>query len=362
MEKETENNHLVPRAKEQQTENDHPPSTAEEQQTESDRPAPTAEEEQMENESPAPSVDEQQTENGHPKATEQQSHHNFVHVALELLENADFPEKCDVPQTTFRDNVKRVVDRSLAYVKIFADFCFFGRDENRLKRIREKLQGDDLGELTDFIDQLKTFLEKLQKSYEDVKAATDDFFSTVQKAVQNCRDQERRENVKKNTTRAVGGVATAGLLAAGVGTGVTLSIVAGVFTFGVGTIVGLALTAAGTAVVGTGLAAGTGVATHYTAAHFAGEQSKCEKLNDSCNKVLSSATCMDDQIRALGVEVETIATNLENVQKTRMSHNARPSLVVALDRLLQRFMELDYDTFVALQRELEAKRRDFQPN
>lgn len=304
---------------------------------------------------PVSRADEQQTESDHPRAEEQQSHHYFVAIALELIKNADFPEKCGVTLTTFRDNLKRVIDRSLAYVNIFVDFCFFGRDEDRIKAIKDKIQDDDLGELTDFIDQIKTYLEKLPRSYDDVKSATDDFLLTVQNATENCREQEKSENRKKHATRAVGGAATAGLLAAGVGTGVTLSIIAGVFTFGVGTIVGLAATAAGTAVAGAGLAAGTGVATHLAASHFDEEEKKCEQLSKCCSDLQLSASRMDVQIRVLRSDVELISTTLENVQKTKMSHKSRQTLVVTLNHLLKMFMEIDYDTFVELKRELEAR-------
>ena len=61
------------------------------------------------------------------------------------------------------------------------------------------------------------------------------------------------------------GGAAAGAVVAG---GVTASAVAGVFTFGIGTIVGLGITAGAAAAVGLGsvaAGAGTGVATHYIA-------------------------------------------------------------------------------------------------
>ena len=270
-----------------------------------------------------------------------------------------FPEeKCGISLVTFHEKLKQVHKQSATYAEAVTDLCWFGHDEERVKRIKEKVLSDDFGELDDFLSHLKTFRDTSEKSYESLNKELKDIISTAQKVAQACRKEAEKESRKKKTTRAVGGSAAAGALAAGAATGVALSVVAGVFTFGVGTIVGLALTAAGTAVGGATIAAGTGIATHAIASHFAESEKRLMELSQSFDEVMSCASSMDHAVRSLNVQLESISTNLSNVSTTKTSHEVRSSLIVALDRLWQKFDGFDYEQFSELIEELKKKGSD----
>ena len=114
------------------------------------------------------------------------------------------------------------------------------------------------------------------------------------------RTHGRRVLKKKVAARGVGGTA-AGAAAAGgtaaaagsvVATGVAASAIAGVFTFGIGAIVGLGITAAAAATVGVaGAAAGitTAVATHYIASKYAKSEAEFKRIRGNFDTLLSFA-------------------------------------------------------------------------
>lgn len=292
----------------------------------------------------------------------------FVTVANVFMENTKrkyfkiSTEKCGVSQATLRIKIRKVVDGSAAYVKVFADLCWFGGNKERITRMSEKILYGEVGELTDYIDQLERLLAPSQKSYEGLKEAVQDLLSSADTAVKKCREQEEKENLKKIATRAVGGTLATGAVAAGVAGGVAASIVAGVFTFGVGAIVGLSLTAVAATAAGSGIAAGTGVATHRIASKFAEAEKECMELSQSCSELLSAAESTDEYFSSLGEVLKSISTNLDNVQKTKASYKVPESLTLALECLWKKFEGFDPATIYVIQEDLATKASDFLPN
>lgn len=105
--------------------------------------------------------------------------------------------------------------------------------------------------------------------------------------------------MQKKATRAVGGIATAGVLVAGVGGAVAASFVAGFFTFGIGTVVGLSVTAAVSAVAGTGAAAATGAATPFIVLDRKKLERDFRTMLQSFRQVESHTTRVEDFINTL---------------------------------------------------------------
>ena len=81
----------------------------------------------------------------------------------------------------------------------------------------------------------------------------DEVKATCESAVALSGKTRREAKVKKKTTQVVGGT-VAGVF---FGTGVSLSIAAGVFTLGVGTVIGLGITSGITTLAGAGASLGT---------------------------------------------------------------------------------------------------------
>lgn len=261
-------------------------------------------------------------------------------------------ERCEIRLTTFTDKLQRVHALSLKYAENIADLCWFGRSEERLKIVKDGIARRDFGELSAFLRQLNTFLTLSQESYRNLEAALRDVRLSAETTAQICREEGQKKHRRKIATRAVGGTAAAGVLVAGAATGVTLSVIAGVFTLGIGTIVGLSLTAAGTAAGGAVIATGTGVATHGIATYFEKAEKRLLELSEAFDEVLRCALQLDSCITSFKVQVEAISNNIDNVH---MTDEAGSSTLFALDRLWQRFDGFDNETFNTLHRELERK-------
>lgn len=118
-----------------------------------------------------------------------------------------------------------------------------------------------------FYDDLCSHLTKAKELYSTFKSDCKDASKCAGKAALKCKREGDRLNSNKKVSTAVGG----GLAVAGVGIGVVLSKVAGIFSFGIGTVVGLATTAAVTTTAG--IAAGVETTIYAVDCHLAEKSS-----------------------------------------------------------------------------------------
>lgn len=131
----------------------------------------------------------------------------------------------------------------------------------------------------------------------------------------------------------MGGTAAAGAVVAGTAGGVAASVVAGVFTFGIGTVVGLALTGAASVAAGAGVAATTAVATHLIAEGFEEAERDFKSLNHSFNDLYSEASSMLETVCQIKTYLETVVTSRDNLERTMKTYQSRSSVTTALDHL-----------------------------
>ena len=116
------------------------------------------------------------------------------------------------------------------------------------------------------------------------------------KAAGVCSTKAREAKLKKHAARAIGGTGAA--VVAGTATGIGLSVVAGVFTFGIGIVVGLGVTAAGAGVAGVGIGATSVVTTCYISSIFEDAQ---KQIAGSFNNLAGYLLRLDEQV----LQVET---------------------------------------------------------
>ena len=144
----------------------------------------------------------------------------------------------------------------------------------------------------------------------------------------------RRVPKKKVAARCVGGTAAGAALAGGtaaaaggvVATDVAASAIAGVLTFGIGTIVGLGITAATAATVGVaGAAAGitTAVATHYIASKYAKSEAEFKRIRGDFDTLLRFAFSLKEEMAKIHTVRENVAAKADSIlycaDRTNMS-------------------------------------------
>lgn len=241
------------------------------------------------------------------------------------------------------DELKQAVHKYYLFVDNINDFFMYGRDESRMKRINQGIERDDCRELHDFTDRLKRYLAAAERYYEESSTALERVRTTSKKGAEDSRVHSSEAKTKKNVARVVGGTAAAGTIAAGgsvaaaATAGVIVSIAIGVCTGGVGTVVGVTLTAVGSFVGGVALGTSIGAGTHVIASEFKELEKTFNGLTDSFNKVHRSATSVLDKLMTMNDALDAISRNIDDVNYVREHHRVTATLRSEMDRLRERF-------------------------
>ena len=185
----------------------------------------------------------------------------------------------------------------------------------------------DLTPLCNLMAKLDELLKMVENKYLELEGAFNAEIVRSNEAVEDCACKERESRNKKRATRGIGGAATgtlvlgAGGAAAGavVAGGVTASAVAGLFTFGIGTIVGLAITAGAAATVGLGSVAagvGTGVATHYIAKDYKKSEDSFRKIGADFDAIFNHASELHEGALEIHTLVANITAQVDSINNT----------------------------------------------
>ena len=146
-------------------------------------------------------------------------------------------------------------------------------------------QPPDFSALKNLLVILEQSSNEAQQYYHELESDCGRASRSCITAAGTCRRRAEDEERKKNVTKVVGGTAAAGAITTGVGVGVAASVVAGIFTFGIGTIVGLGLTAAGATVA----SVATGAGIHALASKYSEAQDKFENAAYSFRSLSSDS-------------------------------------------------------------------------
>ena len=137
----------------------------------------------------------------------------------------------------------------------------------------------------------------------------------------------------------MGGTASAALIAGGVGTGVTLSVIAGVFTFGIGTVVGLSVTAVATGVAGVGAGVGAGISTSMLADHFDKAKVAFSDLISEFNELLHNASSMRESCLMIRKRLCTISNKIDDIKFHKQQKHTMQLICDELDLLCSKLKE-----------------------
>ena len=177
----------------------------------------------------------------------------------------------------------------------------------------------NLRPLCDLINLMRVSLAMVEQQCLELLDAYNRVIESCNAAADVCDNKGREYRNKKGAARGIGGTAAGALMAAGggaVATGVAASVVAGVFTFGIGTIVGLGLTAAtgiGLGAAGTAAGVGTAVATHYIASKYAKIKASFRRIREQFETLLGYATGLREGVAELHTLLEHIAAQIQSM-------------------------------------------------
>ena len=170
-------------------------------------------------------------------------------------------------------------------------------DQEQEATIKEYYKKGNYEEIKKYITQVQQYFTETQKYYTEFREKFDAASSSCTDIIKACHDKKTNANGKMIGTRMLGSGATL----AGVSTmGIALSAVAGVFTLGAGTVIGLAVTGA---VTGT-----AGVSAYYYADNF-------KKLEEAFKNLGSKFENMSFCITNLEMDIYMIIEELNKADQ-----------------------------------------------
>ena len=235
--------------------------------------------------------------------------------------------------------LQSVTAQAQSYVVTVGNLSTIASQE-RIATINQQLQCQPPNQqpLRDYIRELELTIGRVQQSYTEFSAACTTAIDLINEAVETNEAKAIAARTKKRAARVVGGTATTAIIAVGVGTGITLSVITGVFTFGVGTIVGLSVTAAGAAAAGVGFGGVSAAVTAHIASDYEETETAFRRLKEIVASMENIRTEMQQAVRCLHRKVEVIDADI-NLVKNSMENQGLPNY--PLSRLNENLGRLD---------------------
>ena len=205
-------------------------------------------------------------------------------------------------------DIKEAADKAHAFIDSVDDIFWNGKKEKRISEIQRAMPDERkyLPLIISFLKEIKDNVRKAQLAYQEAHTAYNEVQRDAMRAADRCKERAKEEEKKKDITIGVGSTAAAGALVAGTAGGVAASVVAGVFTFGIGTVIGLGVTAAASTLGGAAIAGGTAVATHCIASEFKEKEEAFRDMQRAFDDIHYSCSRIIDSLDTIETELEEI--------------------------------------------------------
>ncbi len=240
---------------------------------------------------------------------------------------------------SIRTEARKLVNCTYAYVDRINDLFFYGSRRD-IQRIKTGIENDNFEPLKNFIDDLCRYITNADHKFKKFKKAFETVKTSCTQAALECNHKAIEATSKKTATKAIGGVASGVAIVGGVGTGVVLSVVAGIFTFGIGAVVGLSLTAAGTIVAGTTVGAAGAIGTHLLSSNFEDDEKKLSSLADTYDQLLRNISDKHNNCLKLRMRLESLLYRTNEISEQTAANRRqidRQDIFDALDYLVAGF-------------------------
>jgi hypothetical protein len=248
-------------------------------------------------------------------------------------------------RATFGESLPNIYRRAMLCISSTGKVLHYGQDEGQKESVMDGLEHDNWQPLRDFLGLLQRSLAQAKHHFAEFKETCETANQNCTTAATECMHNSRKAKSKKIATRVVGGVAAASTaLAGGTGaavalTGVALSIAAGPVTFGIGTVVGLGITAVVSAATGTVATGGAAVVTHVLASDFKATEKKFSELAATFQSMWATGSHTLVLISALETKLELLTTVMDDVNYCVTNNHPKQSVSCTLEFLFSKFSE-----------------------
>ena len=181
-----------------------------------------------------------------------------------------------------KDSIKSVADSAEVFVDSVDDLYYYCMTTN-FSEIKEDSAKGKMEPLLNFIVLMDKYLQQIGIKYQSFRTDCRTAMRECGAAAERCCRLQAEANTKKNVSRVIGGTATTATIVGGT----IASVVAGVFTLGIGTAIGLPITAAAATTVGT--------VTHLVAEDYAKMEDVFRSYSTKFSSLLSLAIDIKDK-------------------------------------------------------------------
>ena len=218
---------------------------------------------------------------------------------------------------SIRVNLGTATRNAFYFVNKIDEFMLYAQDSERMAKVTADVTQGNFGELDLLLRQLSDCLEQSMNYYAIFQESCNQAKKECETGAEICASKSRETRLSKKKTQIKGGVlAGAGLsgavaVAAG---GTVASVVAGIFTAGIGTVVGLAVTAGVTAVTLGGAGTTAAIATAVVANNYDDLIEKFHRLGRAFGIAADSADQLIETVSDFKYSVDTAHWHVSTIQ------------------------------------------------
>ena len=226
-----------------------------------------------------------------------------------------------------------------AFIEKVDDFANLCKDKDHMQRIATAMQANDLRLLKDQLCKMAKRLNAATALCQSIDESCHKRQDNAVAAAEECDIKAAEAEVTKLYKQLGGGIGS-GLALAGAGgatavaAGVLGSVALGVFTFGIGTIVGLTATAGGAAVTLAATGVGGAVATSFAAQRLDKIITGLKSLKMSYIAVGDTSTEVLVVVKSLNIKVNTAEDAIDDL-KRECEENVLESISITLNHLCE---------------------------
>ena len=195
-----------------------------------------------------------------------------------------------------KDSIKSVAESAEAFVDSVDDFYYYCK-KTKFSEIKKSVAQGDMVPLKQFVALMGNYLKKIGTKYQSFCTDCTTAMRECGAAAERCCRLQAEANTKKNVSRVIGGTATTATIIGGT----IASVVAGVFTLGIGTAIGLPITVVASVTAGT--------VTHLVAEDYAKMEDVFRSYSTKFSSLLSLAIDIKSEADSACRKVERFENN-----------------------------------------------------
>ena len=212
--------------------------------------------------------------------------------------------------------------------------------QSEMSAMIKKVNEGDFDCLKDFLKELGRLLAACEKKYQLFEKELKEIHEKANTTAAMFDKLSSEADLKKKVVKVGGGALATGFLATGItaavgAVGVTASTIAGLFSFGIGTAIGLVITSAAVAGVGGVAGAGTAVITVFAAHHYDKLARGFSQSAEAVEEMQKNAAVLSDRITTLKANVNEIRETADNLNELSCNASERASICGAIRLLCQ---------------------------